>query len=299
MKKQNLISLFFTLALVLGLLTGCGAKSASLTADSSYNEAAQAPAEGALEEGAADAGASLALPENRKWIVTVDMSAETEDLEQALAALNREISALKGYVEDQSVYNGSTLSSRRFRSASLTIRIPAEDADAFAQQVAGFANVVSTSKSLEDVTLQYTDTESRIAALNVEQTRLLELLENAETMADLLEIEARLTDVRYQLDNYSSRLRLYNNRIDYATIYLNIEEVQEYTPVEDPTLWQRISTGFLGSLKGLGTGLLDLLVWFIVALPYLLVYGGIGLGIFLLVRKVRKGRASGNGQKSE
>ena len=73
--------------------------------------------------------------------------------------------------------------------------------------------------------------------------------------------------MRYELENRASQLRLYDNQVDYATIYLSIDEVQEYTPVEEPTVWERISGGFVSSVKGVGNGLLDLLVWVWQSLP--------------------------------
>lgn len=289
MKQKKRISLLLTLALLVGLLTGCGAKSAMTQ---SYDMAAAEEvmeAAGALE-GAMDTGGELTQPDNRKWIITVEMSAETEDLDALLTALTGEIGALEGYVEDQNIHNGSAYASRRYRSASLTVRVPAGDVDRFTQAVAGIANVVSSNKSLEDVTLQYSDTETRVKALETEQTRLLELMEQAENLSDLLEIEGRLTEVRYELERYSSRLKLYDNQIDYATIYLSIDEVQEYTPVEEPTAWQRIRTGFVSSLKELGTGIVDVAVWVIVSSPYILVFSALGLGILALLRRIRKNR---------
>ena len=107
-------------------------------------------------------------------------------------------------------------------------------------------------------------------------------------MSDLLEIEARLTEVRYELESAASQLRTYDNQIDYATIYLFIEEVQEYTPVAEKTVWQRITDGFVDSVKDLGTSLVDLFVWLVVASPFLLVYGGIATGLFFLIRKIAK-----------
>lgn len=288
MKNKRVLSIALVLLLLAGIFTGCGAstKNTAVSADFAVQEEAAAYESKTLAENGS--GASTALPENRKWIITVNMSAETEDLDALLASLDEQILALNGYVENQNIYNGSTYSSRRYRSAYLTIRVPAADVDNFAEQVSGLSNVVSNSKNMEDVTLNYVATESRVTALQTEEARLLELMAKAETMADLLEIEGRLTDVRYELESTASQLRLYDNQIDYATIYLNIEEVQEYTPVEEPTLWERISGGFTRSLKGLGESLLDILVWVIANSPYLVVYGGILLAILLLVRRHRK-----------
>ena len=299
-KMKKYLSLIVSLVLLSALLAGCGS-AASSTA--SYDrgvveyavsdEAAMAPAEGAaLKNAAADTG-STALPENRKWIVTVNLTAETDDLDALRSALDEKIAALNGYVEDQSVNNGSAYqSSRRYRSANLTIRIPADSIDGFLQDVGGIANIVRQNKSIEDVTLNYVATESRLKALETEETRLLELLAQAENMTDLLEIEGRLAEVRYEFENSASQKRLYDNQIDYATVYLAIEEVQEYTPVEEPTLWERISKGFRDNLEGVGEDLLDVLVWFIVSLPYLVVFAIVITLVVLVVKRTRRRRAA-------
>lgn len=296
MKKMTAI--LVTLCMLAALLAGCGGASKSAQ---SFDAAA--PAEAAngayydMESAKSEDGGltgdtdSTVLPEGRKWIITVNMSAETEDLDALMDALDGKISALGGYVEDQDSYNGSMYASRRYRSASLTVRIPAEKVDEFTTEVSGIANVVSTNLSREDITLNYVATESRVTALQTEEARLLELMEQAETMADLLEIESRLTDVRYELENRASQLRLYDNQVDYATIYLSVEEVQEYTPTQEPTVWERISGGFTGSLKGLGTGLTNLLVWVLAKSPYLVIAAAVAAGAIAIIRKRKARRA--------
>ena len=300
MKKT--LSAFLAIVLMLALLTGCGASSKGAVAyDSMRNEMAmEAPMAAPMEPMAEEMGiaqdnaltksesdTSAAIPENRKWIITVNISSETEDLDTLMAALDERIVALKGYVEAQNVYNGSNYSSRRYRNASLTVRIPADSVDQFAEDISGISNVVRSNKNLEDITLTYTATESRVKALQTEEARLLELMAKAETMSDLLEIEARLTDVRYELERATTRLKGYDNKVDYATVYLDIEEVQEYTPVEEETLWQRISGGFVGSLKGVGESILNFIVWIIVSSPYLVVFGAIAVAAVFLIRKIR------------
>ena len=305
MKKY--LSLLLSLALLAALLTGCGsAGKSAVSYDSGMveyavsDEAAMAPAEGAaMKNSAADTG-STQLPQNRKWIVTVNLTAETDDLDALRSALDEKIAALNGYVEDQSVYNGSIYDSgRRYRSANLTVRIPADSIDAFLQDVGGLANIVRQNKSIEDVTLSYVATESRLKALETEEARLLELLSQAENMTDLLEIEARLSEVRSELENYASQKRLYDNQIDYATIYIAIEEVQEYTPTEEPSLWERIRDGFKDNLEGVGEGLLDVLVWFIVSIPTLVVLAVVVLILVLIVRRIRRRRKAKKAAKQQ
>ena len=294
---KKLTTLLLALLMVLTLLTGCGGASVSapsMKGDYAVREEAmEAPA--ATEVGNSmltdsSSGESGAVPENRKWIITVHMEAETEDLDPMIAELDQHITALNGYVENQEVYNGSPSSTYRRRNTYLTIRIPAGDVDAFTQKIEGISNVISKNLTREDITLSYTATESKINALKTEEARLLELLAKAENMSDLLEIEARLSDVRYELERYSSQLRLYDNQVDYATIHLTIREVKEYTPVAEKTVWERIRDGFSDSLEGLWEGIVDLFVWIIVSSPYLLVYGILITVICVVVRKIRKKR---------
>ena len=303
MKKKQYVSLLLSLLMLCSLLTGCGGASKSEAAmpyDMAVREesAAEAPAaaNGALTTGTTAEG-SASLPQNRKWIVTVQLYAETDNLDTMTDALDQKIASMGGYVEGQRIHNGSTYASRRYRSAYMTIRVPAEDVDKFTDEVGGIANVVSKEKNLQDVTLNYVSTESRMKALQTEEARLLEFMAKAETMADLLEIEARLTDVRYELENVTSQLRLYDNQIDFATIHLNIEEVQEYTPVEEPSVWERITGGFSSSLKNLGEGIVDTAVWIIANSPYLVVYGLLALVLVLLIRRTRRITARRNESK--
>lgn len=298
MKKY--LSVFLAVLLILSLATGCGANSA---ADSVPRQEAAVEAPGAANGLYAEMGSeSTILPENRKLIKTVYMHAETEDLDAILTQVEEQIAALGGYVEERYIHNGSAYSDYRYRDADLTLRIPAESVDNFVSHVSGISNIVSTSESVEDVTLTYVDTEARLTALETEQTRLLELLESAETMYDLLEIEGRLTEVRYELESVASQLRTMDNLISYATVHLSISEVQEYTPTVEKTPWQRIGEGFVRSLKDIGEGLVEFFVWVLSNLPHLVVWGAILTGVFFLLRKLRankKTRKASRAKKSE
>ena len=294
---NKMLSLLLCAALLLGL-TACGGSSganmktavAAPMAAAPREEAAMEMADSAANSLTASESGSSALPEGRKWIITIDMNVETEDLDGLRAELDQKISTLGGYVEDQNIHNGSSFSSRRYRSANLTVRIPDEKVDSFTGEVTEMANVVSQNLRREDITLKYVATASRVTALETEEARLLELLAEADNMADLLEIEARLTDVRYELENYASQLRLYDNQIDYATIYLYIEEVQEYTPVEDPTFFERIRNTFSDSLEGLGDGIVNIIVFLVGNSPYLLTFGVIAFVVFKFIKRPGKFR---------
>lgn len=293
MKQRKFISLLLVLVLLAALLVGCGA-----SAGSAIDNKADAPAADMAPEEMEFGSTSLSsdtmnmtLPENRKLIRTIYMDAQTKDMDALLESLEQQVASLGGYMENREVYSGSNTSSQ-WRNANMTLRIPAQNADAFLNEMEQAANVTSIQEDLDDVTLDYVATESRIKALETEQERLLALMEQAENLTDLLEIEARLTDVMYELENYGSQLRLLDNQIDYATIHLNLYQVTELTTPEDEmTVWQRIGTGFTSTLKGVGRTLVDIFVGLISASPALVI---IAIPVVLIILALRKRKKKKN-----
>lgn len=285
-----------TLALLL-LLTGCGAKSESAAAPAATMAMTESVAEEALyDEAAAETGSSTTLPENQKLIRTVYMDAETQSMTDLLAWMDGRVASLGGYYEQKSVYRrGSRDDGSYYHSGDFMIRIPAENLDQFVSMVGDQANVTSTSESTENVTLTYVSTQSRVEALEVEQDRLLELLENAENMEDLLTIEERLTDVRWELENYASQLRVLDNQVNYSTIHLSVWEVDEPTVIVERTVWQKIGDGFTKNTGKMWNGLVNTFVWILTAIPYLIPMALIG-GIVLL--GIRFGKKLGNKKKT-
>lgn len=288
MKKNRIFALLLSCLIIASLFSGCSSskQTAKYTAEAPAMMAESAMDYMASEEMANGSSLSTAnrdggteLPAERKWIVTGNMSVETEDMDSLLFAVKAKVAELGGYIENQDISNGSNYSGRRYRNAYLTVRIPENKLSEFTQAVEESGNVTNQNQSAQDVTLQYIDTESRVNALKTEQARLNELLAKAENLTDLLEIEDRLTEVNYKLESYASQLRSLTNQIDYATIYLNISEVTKYTPVAKPSFFKRISTGFTENALGLWEGIQDITVLLLSSLPTLLVLGAVTFGI--------------------
>lgn len=305
--KKKMLSMLLMLALALGVLAGCGAQTNDAAGRDNGvfydtpNEKVEIAAEGLYSTvESTPATGKTALVTEQKLIKTASIDAQTEDMDALLAELNTQIDALGGYVENREVYNGGAYSGRHTsRHASMTIRVPVENLNALVQQVQGIANVTRHNENVDDVTLRYVDTASHKAALETEYDRLMALLEKAETMSDLLEIEARLTDVRYELENITSQLRVYDNKITYATVNLSIEEVQKLTPTEAPTFGQRISRGFMDSLESVGEGLTDFLVFLLTNSPQLLLWAAVITGVVFLIRHIRRKRKAAREEKRQ
>ena len=302
MRKSEKRKWMWTILLVVSLCTGCGASGGgtkdALMTESDYvsnvsNTMGISEEYGGSEsldmESSAESGQAEIL-DGRKLIETVSLEVETKDFEQLMSVLNARIQELGGYVEDMDTYNGSSYSDyHSMRSANLTVRIPNGQMDNFLNTVSDNGNIVRRSGNIKDVTLSYVDMESRRNALRTEQSRLMEFLDRAETIEEIITIEERLSEVRYQLESMESQLRTLDNLIDFSTIHISISEVRDLTPIAEPTVWERISEGFRKSVADIGDGMLELGIWFLVHLPYLAIWG-ILIGILVLL--LRRHRAN-------
>ena len=288
--RFGLITVMMAVMLVF-CMAGCSEVSVAdkdAVAESGYNrgDAVYGYGEEAPAETIASSTADKSRNEtNQKLIRTVRIEAQTQEMDTLLAQMDAKISYLGGYVESKNIRNGSTSTTKSIRTASLSIRIPAERMDEFLTHITGQSNIISMSENVEDVTLRYVATQSRITALEVEQQRLLELLEKAENMSDLLEIETRLTDVRTELEEVVSQLQLYDNLVDYGTLDLTITEVKEFeVVVEELTVWQRIGNGLSENWQGMCDGFVELFILLVVSLPFLIPVGVIAIGVILTIK---------------
>lgn len=312
------------------LLAGCGSKAES--ASMAYNKAADmeepvAAAEASgytyddygyedemVTEEAYDAGGGSTAQVNeedvkesaeasgnkRMLIKTVHMSVESEDIDTMVKNVEKRVEELGGYIENLSV-NNEKYSNSETKTADLTARVPIEKLDSFVNEVEGQSNVLNRSSNAEDVTLRYVDMQARMDSLQTEYDRISELLKQADSLDNIIELENRLTDIRYEMQSYGAQMKAMKNQATYSTIYLNIKQVIEYTPVveKEQSRLERMTEGFVQNCKKVWNGLLDFFVGLVVALPVLLVWAVVITLIVLLIRFIaRKSREKHPERKS-
>lgn len=311
MNVRKLLALTLAVLLVTVLFAGCGAQSTEAVKDSMDFFADNGSASGGATAPEMESAESLSgstqktdavTPQNQKLIRKIWLEAETEDMDTLLSGVEKRISELGGYVENREVRNGSKYSGYTHRYASLTIRIPADKLDSFVTDVSEQANIVSNRESADDITLSYVATESRMKTLETEQTRLLELLSAAKDMKEILQIEERLMDVRTELEEVTSQLRVMDNQVNYGTVYLDLDEVREYTEVEEEPdgFFARIGKGFMKSLKNMGDFCKEFVIFMIVVIPYLIPFAVIAVVIVLIVKlSIRRARKRREKQQKE
>ena len=312
-RNRAWIALLMALCMVLALVA-CSSKSSSARNDNYYakTEAAyemEAPAAmadeayGGVEAKAAGkvSTATTAAKENgesanltgnaagRKIIKNGDLSIQTREFDEFLTNLNRSILAVGGYVEASSI-NGNSYNKNRMRSADVTARVPAEQLDAFCDQVSELGNVTYKNLYTRDVTLTYVDLESHVKALRTEQETLMELLRKAEKVEDIILIQNRLSDVLYEIESYESTLRTFDDQIAYSSVHLSIQEVQRETTVEKETAGQEIARRFKENWEDVKDGFARFGIDFVSDLPIIIAWVVfLGIVVLVIVRIVKGG----------
>ncbi|MBR4074223.1 MAG: DUF4349 domain-containing protein, partial [Firmicutes bacterium] len=271
-KKQTAILL--AMVLILSLLTGCGGGAtmeggADMAPGESYDKF-QESANGAIfddqiyeSETVKDSSSSVTRPYGNdvKLILRADLHLETTDFEDAVAKLNKLVSDCGGYYEQSDVDMGSYYSDG-YRYGRYTVRVPKDKYDTFLNSVGEVCHVTSRNESAEDVGLQYYDIESRIRLLEIKQERLMNLLEQASTMEDIITLENALSDIQYQLESNNIQKNRYDSLIDYSTISIRLEQVQRLSgePLEQQSFFSQLSSAFSRGFLNAVDGFADLLL---------------------------------------
>lgn len=291
------------------LLSGCGGSDKSSSASTEYaaadygwdmaeeesKEVAEYTAAAGLEEGAGSAETALTENDlsNRKLIKNVYLSFETEEFDSMKENLEQSISSYGGYVEysDFSAPQGGY----RLRYYSITARIPADKLDEFVETAGNLGTLTNKSENVEDVTLDYVDKTAYRDSLKVEYERVMELLEKATDLDQILALESKLSNLRYEINSYESQIRTYDNLISYSTVNININEVKQVTETST-SVGSRIRSGFTASLTSIKEFFVELFVFVASNLPVLLLWALVIVIVVILIRKIAAKRKNGEGK---
>jgi hypothetical protein len=150
--------------------------------------------------------------------------------------------------------------------------------------------LISTTKSTQDVSGDYVDTQSRLKNLRGEQARLLTLLSHASVLGDILAIDQRLTDVEGQIEQIEAHLNQLNGQVSFYTIAISLQPSQAVlTPAPAPWSPVRIWQDALGAAGAFAQVLATLVIWLAVFSVYLI---PLVLIVWLVLRwrRLRTGR---------
>lgn len=237
---------------------------------------------GSMAKGMAVTDENAAEETGRKIVRTVSLTLATTDFDANYDTVLALTQAAGGYAGSVSVYGEQAGK----RAATLTLRIPAQGLDGFLADLEAVGRITERYETTDDYTTQYSDTALRLQTQQDKMTRLQELMAQAETVEDLLQIEREIADTRYQIDSLESSLRGIDRQVDYATVSVYLEEQQpiDTAATQNLTLGERIRYGLEATFSWLGRFFTNMLVFLAAAAPVLVPL----ILIYLVIRVVRR-----------
>lgn len=197
--------------------------------------------------------------ENVKLVYTANLRLQTIDYAKAEVELAELVDRLGGYFEYSYVDRGGYYSDGSRMTGSYTVRVPAAKFEELLSSVGDVCHVVSVDRSVEDIGMEYFDVETRLNTLRTKLERLTALLERANVMSDIIELENSIASTQYDIDWYTSTLNRYDSLVGFSTVHISLEQVARLTGgVSEaegffPALWRSLRDGFANfadSLQG-------------------------------------------------
>ncbi len=173
--------------------------------------------------------------------------------------------------------------------ARMTLRIPEKHFEAVLDQLETLGKATNVQTELEDVTMQYVDLRSRLNNQIAQEKRLTEILEMAENVEEVLEVERELNRVRGEIESMSARLTQLEDQITFSTINVSLREETIPTGTVSPAPFQNLGERIMHSLYGSINFILNsvslIILVFAAVIPVLIILALIGLVVWLLVRR--------------
>ena len=292
-RKRKLILLILTVAIL--FTVGCSKK--SLAGDAGWSGSGYSRNEGLAydtqttkmarsmadtpspAEDVSEAGSSPSAnytDAERKLIKRANVSIRVENL----AAADDSVTAL---LKKYDAYAASTNIEENSRYYSL--RVPANYYDLFLAETGGMGRLINRYESTEDVTLRYYDLEGRLATKKELLKTFQAYLGKAKTIEEILSVEARISELQYDVEGTGIQLRNLANRVDYATVDLHLLGPVTSAPHRGFTFGERVKQlfgGFGGFLSTLVMVLIGIVIYgipilLLLGLLFLLLFGKIGL----------------------
>lgn len=211
-----------------------------------------------------------------------EVALEVDSLERAVAEIHALTERLGGYVSG----TATRLGRGRVRSATLTLKVPAERFDAAVAGVRPIGRVESVNISTQDVSEEYVDVDARMENARRLERRLAQILANRTgALKDVLEVEQALARVRQDIERYEGRLRYLRAHAAMSGLSVHVHEPAPLVGHEGASV--------LGAAAAQAwANFVSLAVVLVQALGFVLPLGALGAAGWLAVRKLGSMRGS-------
>jgi hypothetical protein len=275
----------FTLALA--SLAACAKKAESAADIAAAPELAKSADAPAAAKEAEDTQLELATAPERKVIRTARIELRADDPAGVAATATKLTEGSGGFVAS----SNATGIGDAIERIDMRLRVPADKFEGVLESLRDDGELLVEGLQGQDVTDEYIDLEARLRSQKALEERLLSILATTSLVKDVLEVEAKLVDVRTEIERIEGHLRAMNDRVSFATIELAVVAPVRHNAREAESTWSRFDRAVDDAGEACVAVLTGLIRVFGAILPLGIVGIPIGLGVQAAIRRRRRARA--------
>ena len=187
---------------------------------------------------------------------------------------------------DDGMESSTTLQSDPY--ASIVIRVPEQSFETAIKRFSKLGEVQSVTTSSEDVTSQYVDLQARLRHYRAVERRLVGFLQETTTVNQMLAVQDRIDQVQLTIEELTAQLKSLRETTTFGTLSVFVSE-KDATPAAIATS-NTFGGTFRNSIELLGDGARITALVLTALLPFIVVFGAIGVVVWYVVRRVRRSR---------
>lgn len=147
-------------------------------------------------------------------------------------------------------FNAYISSDREYKTSSritsrIIVKVPSKNFDDLILSLSQEAKYIDNKEiSYRDVTEEYIDVESRLHNKKALEKRYLEILDDAQTVTDILEVEKEIGQIREDIESTEGRLNYLKHSISFSTLDITMYETIALKDGSNNRLVQGIVNGW-------------------------------------------------------
>ncbi|WP_157677255.1 DUF4349 domain-containing protein [Dehalobacterium formicoaceticum] len=220
---------------------------------------------------------------DRKIIYTAEVNLRVDDIEGIGEKIKNKTMELQGFLADYAVHINENTA-----NANMSLKVPSQNYQALLDFVVQQGKPDYKREYTNDVTTQYVDLDARVTVLRAEEESLLNLLNQADKVEDILKVRAQITSTRQERESLEGQLKALKNDIEYATIQVSLYKPRNSDAninMENLNIFSRSWSGFIYGFNSLLAKTGNVVVFFFTALPTLALVALVVLGLVWIIRR--------------
>ena len=153
---------------------------------------------------------------------TLGLAVDRGDLGPTMTKLTALAAANGGFVASSQTQSGAGSGGAPY--GSVTLQVPVANFSAVLKQAQALGRTSDLTTKATDVTGQYVDLQSRIAALGVSRQQYLTILAKAATVGDVLAVQEQLDTIESQIEQLQGQLQVLTGETSYSTLSVTVSE---------------------------------------------------------------------------